>query len=251
VEPPVDNGTDLACFSVNKVKLHRYHGMNKDKLQIKYAGFRMVDNVKLDLTQEDVFITVDGIVYEFPAGSFKQRGIKHKFEYKSPSHETPKIKASIDFDKSKWSLKVSKADATYIDNSDGVDISLSMGGYQGSENVMLKSKNKHHDKLMFKRKPKAYCRIDKEDDDHDDDDDHDKDYDKGKHKDRDHDDDDDHDKDYDKDKHKDRDYDSHDDDRDDDNDKDKSDSDDDDSESDSDDDDKYKKYGKRNRRFHD
>ena len=67
------------------------------------------------------------------------------------------IKASIDFDKGKWGIKVNKTSADYVDNSDGVDITLSIGDYQASENVVLESKNKYYDKLMYKRKPKLYC----------------------------------------------------------------------------------------------
>lgn len=179
-EPPTDPGGDedsMACYVINKVKLHQHQKANKDKLYIKYAGFRLPEDATVDLSQDDVSIKVDDMVYEFPAGTFKQKGNKLNYEYKSASGEIPKIKASIDFEKSKWSLKVNHADIDEVDNSDGVDISLSMGEYLGTEKVYLESKNKHHDKLMYKRKPKASCRIGKthKDDKDDDDDDMDND----------------------------------------------------------------------------
>ena len=34
---------------------------------------------------------------------------------------------------------------------------LSIGGYEGTENIMLDSKNKDDDKYKYKRKPKVSC----------------------------------------------------------------------------------------------
>ncbi|MCW8986294.1 MAG: hypothetical protein OQK75_01365 [Gammaproteobacteria bacterium] len=180
--PPPDNEDDkgaMACFGINKVKLHQHDEHNKyefskDKLYIKYAGFRLPDDAIVDLTQDNVSITIDGKVYDFPAGTFKQHNNKQHYHYKSAKGQLPNVKVDIDFKKAKWSIKLNKEDTSYIDNSDGVDISLSIAGYTGNENVILKSKNKHHDKLMYKRKPKLDCRIknkDKHEDDDDDDDD--------------------------------------------------------------------------------
>lgn len=170
---PTDPGGDedsMACYVINKVKLHQHQKASKDKLHIKYAGFRLPENAMVDLADEDVSISVDSMVYDFPAGTFKQKGNKYNYEYKSASGVIPKIKASINFEKSKWSLKVNHADIDEVDNSDGVDISLSIGNYLGTENVLLESKNKHHDKLTYKRKPKDSCRIGKTHKDDNDDD---------------------------------------------------------------------------------
>lgn len=162
--PPVDDQGNMACFGINKVKLHKYDELNKneyskDKLYIKYAGFRLPDDAIVDLVKDDVSITIDGKVYDFPAGTFKQHNDKQHYHYKSAEGQLPKVKVDIDFKKAKWSIKLNKEDTSYIDNSDGVDISLSIAGYTGKENVMLKSKNKHNDKLTYKRKPKLDCRI--------------------------------------------------------------------------------------------
>lgn len=171
---PTDPGGDedsMACYVINKVKLHRHQKANKDKLHIKYAGFRLPEDAMVDLAEDDVSISVDGMVYDFPAGTFKQKGNKYHYEYKSASGEQPQIRVSINFEKLKWSLKVNHADIDEVDNSDGIDISLSIGNYLGTENVLLESKNKHHDKLMYKRKPKASCQLSKNHKDEDDDDD--------------------------------------------------------------------------------
>ena len=162
--PPNDDQGTMACFGINKVKLHQHeeHRKNeysKDKLHIKYAGFRLPDNAIVDLAQDNVSITIDGKTYGFPAGTFKQHNDKQHYHYKSSEDQLPKVKVDIDFKKAKWSIKLNKEDTSYIDNSDGVDISLSIAGYTGKENVLLKSKSKHHDKFMYKRKPKLDCRI--------------------------------------------------------------------------------------------
>ena len=179
--PPPDNdkGT-MACFGINKVKLHQHDELNKnefskDKLYIKYAGFRLPDDAIVDLTKDDVSITIDEKVYNFPAGTFKQHNDKQHYHYKSAEGQLPKIKVDIDFKKAKWSIKLNKEDTRYIDNSDGVDISLSIAGYTGKENVVLKRKNEHHDKFMYKRKPKLDCRIKNKQQDHNKDKDDDKD----------------------------------------------------------------------------
>ena len=154
---PMGDDAGLACYAINKVMLHRHKTANKDSLFIKNAGFRLPKGATVDLTQDDVSITIDSTVYAFPAGSFKKAvdGLHNKF--KTEAGVKPQIHASLDFEKSKWSLKLIHIDAGFVDNSKGVDIALSIGQYQGSDNVYLESKNKHDGMLMFKRKPKTSC----------------------------------------------------------------------------------------------
>ena len=159
----------MTCYAINKVQLHRHHRENKDTLYIWYAGLSLPEGDMVDLAQEDVSITIDGKVYEFPAGSFKQQGDKMRYVYKTASRLKPQIVAIIDFKKSKWGLMLNRINSEFIDNSDGVDIALSIGDYQASETVDLKSKNKHkhHKILTFKRNPTISCehRNHKHDDD--------------------------------------------------------------------------------------
>ena len=147
----------MACFAINKVKLHRHHLDNKDALFIKYAGFSLPDGAMVALEQDDVSISIDGRVYDFPAGSFEWKGDQMHYISKSAPGTKPQIQASIDLEKSKWSLKLIHINSGFVDNSDGVDIALSIGDYQGSENVYLESKNQHDNMLMYKRKPKISC----------------------------------------------------------------------------------------------
>ena len=87
----------------------------------------------------------------------------------------PHIHARLDFDKAEWKLKVKESDITQIDNKDGVDVTLTIGDYVGSENIIMQSKGHHGTKLKYKRKPKLSCRPGKieksKDDDKDDDED--------------------------------------------------------------------------------
>ena len=57
----------------------------------------------------------------------------------------------------KWTVKIRDLNASEVDYSDRVNVALSIGGYEGLENIMLDSKNKDDDKYMYKRKPKVSC----------------------------------------------------------------------------------------------
>ena len=147
----------MACYGINKVKLHRHHRDNKDAMFIKQAYYSLPEGAVVDLTQDDVAITIDGRVYAFPHGSFKWNGDEQHYAYKTGPGVKPQVHAKIDLKRSKWSLKLMHIDADFVDNSDGVDIALTIGNYEGSENVVLKSKNRHGRMLMYKRKPKVRC----------------------------------------------------------------------------------------------
>jgi hypothetical protein len=168
--PSDDDTGSLACYAINKVKLHRHHMENKDTLFIKHAGFSLPEGAIVDLEQDDVSITIDGKVYEFPAGTFKQTDDEMHYVYKTAPSVKPQMMVSVDLKKSKWSLKLIHINSEFVDNSDGIDIALSIGDYTGSENVYLESKNKHDNMLMFKRKPKSSCSLRHYHDDDDDDD---------------------------------------------------------------------------------
>ncbi len=187
----------LACFGINKMKIHldndKHHdddddgrdkdddsrdrnsddenkGRNYTKIHIQKASFRLPEGIMVDLNQHNVSIDVDGITYEIPAGNFKQRGNKQHFGYKSANTEIPKIQARLDFDKAEWTFRVQGSDISTIDNSDGVDVTLTIGDYVGSENIVMHSKDRHGNKIKYKRKPKLYCRPGKEKKNKDDDD---------------------------------------------------------------------------------
>ena len=151
----------LGCFGINKMKVHLADGKSHDKLHIQKASFRLPDDADVDLEQDSVSFAVDGVIYELPAGSFMQNGDKRNFVYKSTHGEVPHIHARLDFDKAEWKLKVKDSDITLIDNIDGVDVTLTIGDYVGSENIIMHSKDRHGTKLKYKRKPKLSCRLGK------------------------------------------------------------------------------------------
>ena len=173
-----DTPDPLGCFGINNMKVHLADGKSHDKLHIQKASFRLPEDAAVDLDQDSVSIAVDGISYDLPAGSFKQEGYKRSFVYKSTHGEIPHIHARLNFDKAEWKLKVKESDITLIDNTDGVDVTLTIGDYVGSENIIMHSKDHHGTKLKYKRKPKLSCRLEKmeksKDDDRDDDRDDDK-----------------------------------------------------------------------------
>ena len=164
----------LGCFGINKMKVHMADGKSHDKLHIQKASFRLPNDADVDLEQDNVSFAVDGVIYELPAGSFMQNGDKQNFVYNSSHGEVPYIHARLDFDKAEWKLKVKESDITLIDNIDGVDVTLTIGDYVGSENIIMHSKDRHGTKLKYKRKPKLSCRLGKKekskDDDRDDND---------------------------------------------------------------------------------
>lgn len=151
----------LGCFGINKMKVHLADGKSHDKLHVQKASFRLPDDAAVDLEQDSVTIAVDGVSYEFPAGSFKQKGYKRNFVYQSSHGEIPHIQAQLDFDKAEWKLRVKESAITLIDNTDGVDVTLAIGDYVGSENIIMHSKDRHGTKLKYKRKPKLSCHLGK------------------------------------------------------------------------------------------
>ncbi|NIQ10512.1 MAG: hypothetical protein GWO08_11665, partial [Gammaproteobacteria bacterium] len=157
----------LACFAVNKMKVHQHDG----KIYINKGAFALPEDAAVDLSQTDVSFSIDGLVYTIPAGSFIYDD--GKYTYKSPHGQVPAIKVKLDFLKYKWSLKVRDPQAATIDNVDGVDVVMAFAGFQASENIVMTEKhndrhhhnNYHdHDKVMlkFKRKPKVRCGPQKE-----------------------------------------------------------------------------------------
>jgi hypothetical protein len=100
--------------------------VNEDKI-VGEGTIQLGETISYDFAVDDVVITIDGVVITIPAGSFVQKGKKEKYQYISTSGIEPKIKMTIDFEKGEWDLNISKIDAGFIDNSDGVKITLTIG----------------------------------------------------------------------------------------------------------------------------
>lgn len=157
LEPPVVSKTPFECYGINKVIVDDKTGTTKDKIKVEKAGFRLAAGDTVDLANDMVQIRVDGLVFDFPAGSFVQKGSKPDYVFKSASGVKPQVEARLRFDKKQWELKVEEGDASLIDNSDGVDIALMINGFESTENVLLMPKN--GGKLEYKASPKKNCKL--------------------------------------------------------------------------------------------
>ncbi|MEJ2739411.1 MAG: hypothetical protein P8105_06250, partial [Dehalococcoidia bacterium] len=61
-----------------------------------------------------------------------------KYHYQSSHHGSgPKVEMWLDFDRGTWSVTVMNVDASSVDNSDGVDVSLMIGELLGSEHIEM------------------------------------------------------------------------------------------------------------------
>lgn len=100
---------------------------NGDRIAVSEATLTLDEVATYDLSNEDVIVYVDGVEIVVPAGSFAQQGDKEKYTYSSPQGEDPEVLMKLDLESGEWSLKVSNVDASAIDNSDGVTITLSIG----------------------------------------------------------------------------------------------------------------------------
>jgi len=152
LEPPVVGKDPFTCFSVNKVKVKDRAGTGNDEIKVTKSGFRLDAPNTVDLAVDEVQMRVDGLAFTFPPGSFEQKGTKPDYIFKSATGVKPKVEARLRFDKASWELSVKDGDATLIDNSDGVDIALMIGGFESTDNVLLDGQGK------FKRDPKVSCR---------------------------------------------------------------------------------------------
>ncbi|RMF95425.1 MAG: hypothetical protein D6727_10755 [Gammaproteobacteria bacterium] len=152
LEPPVVGKMPFDCFAINKVKVEDKPGATKDKIKIAKAGFRLDPPNSVDLSTDIVEIRLDGLVFQFPPGSFEQKGSKPDYVFKSASGVKPKVEARLRFDKATWELSVKDGDASLIDNSDGVDVTLMIGDYENTENIVLDAEGE------FVGVPKRSCR---------------------------------------------------------------------------------------------
>ena len=152
LEPPVVGKMPFDCYAVNKLKVKDKAGTNKDEIKVSKAGFRLDAPNAVDLSVDAVEMRVDGLTFSFPPGSFEQKGSKPDYVFKSATGVKPKIEARLRFDKATWELNVKDGDASLIDNSDGVDVALTIGDYEGVENVLLGAKGE------YKASPKVSCR---------------------------------------------------------------------------------------------
>jgi len=106
---------------------------NMDRIAISEATINLGEAATYDLSLDDVVVNVDGVVITIPAGSFIKQGNNECYHYESTSSTEPQINMELDFKKGEWRLKISKIDAGAIDNSDGVEITLTIGTLSATE----------------------------------------------------------------------------------------------------------------------
>jgi len=110
---------------------------NRDKIKIFQARLQLDEGASYDLTEDDVMVSVDGVVITIPAGSFDQKGNKEKYHFTSTGGVEPKVSMDLDFDKGEWSLMAHDVDASVVCSCDGVHVILKIGYMIAGKNVPM------------------------------------------------------------------------------------------------------------------
>jgi len=122
-------------------------GKVKGKVSVK-AGFI---NIGTPAADDRVAVSLDGVVLlDVPFSEFKAEDKPGEFEYKGKH-----LKAEINFTRSTIKVKRHKMVLFGIDNSDGVDVEVSIGSLSGFESIEMKAKHDDHEgkrKLSYKNK---------------------------------------------------------------------------------------------------
>jgi len=128
-------------FHIDEAKLDFKKKPDDDKVRIKgKLGLNLCgDGVDIS---DDVIVTV-GLLSE--TITMVEKGKKgEKWEYKRPKDDGGNIKhMTIDWKNGKFEIRMDKADLTGVTNP--VTISVQIGGYIGSESILMKEKKKHWD----------------------------------------------------------------------------------------------------------
>ncbi|HEY32768.1 MAG TPA: hypothetical protein G4O10_06645 [Dehalococcoidia bacterium] len=126
---PRDSAALITEFSISQMSVDFDATQpDGDRIAISEAFITLGEVAAYDLSTDDVIISVDGVEIIIPAGGFTQQGNKEKYTYSSLSgDEPPEVTMKIDLESGEWSLKISDIDASVIDNSDGVEITLAIG----------------------------------------------------------------------------------------------------------------------------
>jgi len=154
VIPPVtdpgagEGGSNELALNVHEAKVeYGEDGKVKGKVSVK-AGFI---NAGTPAADDRVIVSLDGVVLlDVSFSEFKADGDLGEYEYKGRH-----LKAKIDFTKPTIKVKSHKMILSGIDNSDGVDVEVSIGSLGGFENVEMKAKHDDDEgerKLSYKNK---------------------------------------------------------------------------------------------------
>jgi hypothetical protein len=106
---------------------------------IANGSFSLPEGVSCDLASDDVSMAIDGVNLMIPAGSFKKWLPRREiYTYSASFKDSPGIWMSLNFGTGEWSLLVRDVDASVVDNSDGVDVKLSLGSIVGIESIGMR-----------------------------------------------------------------------------------------------------------------
>jgi hypothetical protein len=106
---------------------------------IANGSFSLPEGVSCDLASDDVSMAIDGVNLMIPAGSFKKWLPRREiYTYSASFKDSPSIWMSLNFGTGEWSLLVRDVDASVVDNSDGVDVKLSLGSIVGIESIGMR-----------------------------------------------------------------------------------------------------------------
>ena len=149
-----------ACFLTNLMIIKIRKGA-KDFIRAD-GSFLLADDAVYDLDIDDVTFQIDDYIIIIPAGSFKWK--KSRYEYEGTLSDGTYVSTRLEFTtrKHKWHLYVKKNESvgniTGIDNSDGVDVNLTIGDDVVTENIaMNEGVQPSHRKLTYYNK-KATCK---------------------------------------------------------------------------------------------
>jgi hypothetical protein len=125
------------CYNVSDVSIKNRSGTTNDEAHVNKSGVRLPTGVYFNPAADDVTVAIDGLVTTIPAGSFVQNGTKQDFTYNTASGVTPKIQMRLNFEKATWEFDLTKGDVALATTADGVDVSLTVGIYMGTQHVVL------------------------------------------------------------------------------------------------------------------
>jgi PKD repeat protein len=148
--PGGDTGTGSNELELNVHEAKVDYGKNgkvKGKVSVK-AGFINIGSPAAD---DRIAVSLDGVVLlDVPFSEFQAEDKPGEYEYKGKH-----LKAEINISKPTIKVKRHKMVLSGIDNSDGVDIKVSIGSLSGFENIEMKAKQDDHEgkrKLSYKNK---------------------------------------------------------------------------------------------------
>lgn len=130
----------LDFVTVDSMRIEFDTRPSRDKIKILQARLQLADGASYNLAEDDVTVTVDGVSVIIPKGSFK-RADGEKYQCKSAQMAadgtTYRVNMDIDFSTGQWSFMIHDIDASVIDNSDGVDVTLMIGYMLAGQNVPM------------------------------------------------------------------------------------------------------------------